>query len=90
VARSQEWYKKVFNAEWTEEGPRFLKLGSSELHLHEEPNPQPHPTNHFAVEVEDWDGWLANLSRVGVTLKGNPDCVKMAKWLASSGIPTET
>jgi lactoylglutathione lyase len=66
VARSQEWYKKVFNAEWTEEGPRFLKLGSSELHLHEETSPNPHRTNHFAVEVEDWEGWIANLSRVGV------------------------
>ena len=37
VARSQQWYKKVFDAEWTEEGPRFLKLGNSELHLHVEP-----------------------------------------------------
>jgi catechol 2,3-dioxygenase-like lactoylglutathione lyase family enzyme len=72
VARSQEWYAKVFDAEWTEEGPRFLKLGNSELHLHEEPNPQPHKTNHFAVEVEDWEGWLANLSRVGVAFEREP------------------
>jgi catechol 2,3-dioxygenase-like lactoylglutathione lyase family enzyme len=72
VARSQEWYAKVFDAEWTEEGPRFLKLGNSELHLHEEPNPQPHKTNHFAVEVEDWEAWLANLSRVGVTFDREP------------------
>ena len=69
VARSQQWYKKVFEAEWTEDGPRFLKLGSSELHLHEEPNPQPHRTNHFAVEVEDWDSWYANLSEVGVSFE---------------------
>ncbi len=69
VARSQQWYKKVFQAEWTEEGPRFLKLGSSELHLHVEPNPQPHRTNHFAVEVENWDGWYANLSDVGVSFE---------------------
>ena len=69
VARSQEWYKKVFNADWTDEGPRFLKLGNSELHLHEEPNPQPHNTNHFAVEVEDWDAWLANLAGVGVSFE---------------------
>ncbi len=72
VARSQEWYAKVFDAEWTEEGPRFLKLGNSELHLHEEPNPQPHKTNHFAMEVEDWEAWLANLSRVGVTFEREP------------------
>ena len=69
VTRSQEWYKKVFNAEWTEEGPRFLKLGSSELHLHVESNPQAHRTNHFAVEVEDWEGWMANLSRGGITFE---------------------
>ena len=67
VARSQQWYKKVFDAEWTEEGPRFLKLGNSELHLHVEADPQPHRTNHFAVEVEDWDSWHANLAEVGVS-----------------------
>ena len=66
VPRSQEWYGKVFGAEWTEEGPRFLKLGNTEVHLHVEANPQPHPTNHFAVEVEDWDAWLTNLNQVGV------------------------
>ena len=66
VPRSQEWYGKVFGAEWTEEGPRFLKLGNTELHLHVEANPQPHPTNHFAIEVEDWDAWLSNLQEVGV------------------------
>ena len=51
VARSQQWYKKVFEAEWTEEGPRFLKLGSSELHLHEEANPQPH---RIALITSPW------------------------------------
>ena len=69
VGRSQEWYKKVFQAEWTEDGPRFLKLGTSELHLHVEPNPQPHRTNRFAVEVEDWDSWYANLNDVGVSFE---------------------
>ena len=69
VTRSQEWYKKVFQAEWTEDGQRFLKQGTSELHLHLEPNPQPHRTNHFAVEVEDWDSWYANLNDVGVSFE---------------------
>lgn len=66
VARSQDWYRRAFGAEWTEEGPRFLKLGNSELHLHVEENPNPHRTNHFAVEVEDWDAWLANLNKEGI------------------------
>ncbi len=66
VPRSQDWYRRVFGAEWTEDGPRYLKLGNTELHLHVEANPQPHPTNHFAVEVEDWDAWLSNLQQEGL------------------------
>ena len=66
VPRSQDWYRRAFGAEWTEDGPRYLKLGNTELHLHVEANPQPHPTNHFAVEVEDWDAWLANLQQEGI------------------------
>jgi lactoylglutathione lyase len=84
VARSQEWYSKVFDAEWTEEGPRFLKLGNTELHLHVEANPQPHPSNHFAIEVEDWDGWLANLQEVGIGFDREPrlnDGGKLAGFL---------
>ena len=49
VKRSQEWYKKVFDAEWTEEPPRYLKLGSSELHIAVRENVNPHERNHFAV-----------------------------------------
>ena len=33
--------QKVFNVEWSDGGPHFLKLGSSELHLHEKPDPTP-------------------------------------------------
>ncbi|MDE2843320.1 MAG: VOC family protein [Chloroflexota bacterium] len=69
VPRSQEWYGKVFGAEWTEDGPRYLKMGNTEVHLHVEANPQPHPTNHFAVEVEDWDAWVSNLNEVGVNFE---------------------
>jgi catechol 2,3-dioxygenase-like lactoylglutathione lyase family enzyme len=72
VKRSQEWYKKVFNAEWTEEHPRYLKLGNSELHIVERTDPRPHESNHFAVEVEDWEAWVANLARVGVTFDREP------------------
>ncbi len=73
VKRSQEWYKKVFDAEWTEEKPRYLKLGSSEVHIAERGNVNPHEGNHFAVEVEDWDGWAANLARVGVPIDRGPE-----------------
>lgn len=72
VKRSQEWYKKVFDAEWTEEHPRYLKLGNSELHIAERTDAKPHESNHFAVEVEDWDTWLTNLNRVGVSFDREP------------------
>ncbi len=72
VARTQEWYRKVFDAEWTEENPRFLRLGSSELHIHEEASPQPHRSNHFAVEVENWEDMLAHLSKVGIGFDREP------------------
>ena len=84
VARSQEWYARVFDAEWTEEGPRFLKLGNTELHLHVEANPTPHPSNHFAVEVEDWDAWLAYLQAEGIAFDREPrlnDGGKLAGFL---------
>jgi len=46
VKRSQEWYKKVFDAEWTEEQPRYLKLGSSEVHIAVRDDVKPHERNH--------------------------------------------
>jgi catechol 2,3-dioxygenase-like lactoylglutathione lyase family enzyme len=72
VKRSQEWYKKVFDAEWTEEHPRYLKLGSSELHIAEREEVNAHERNHFAVEVENWEAWLTNLARVGVPFDREP------------------
>ena len=73
VKQSQEWYKKVFDAEWTEEQPRYLKLGSSEVHIAERGEPNPHQRNHFAVEVENWDAWAANLERVGESFLRGPE-----------------
>ena len=72
VQRSQEWYKKVFDAEWTEEHPRYLKLGSSEVHIAVREQVDAHERNHFAVEVENWDAWVANLARVGVPFDQEP------------------
>jgi len=69
VARTQEWYKRVFDAEWTEENPRFLRLGSSELHIHQEAHPNAHKTNHFAVEVLDWEGMVDHLKREKITFE---------------------
>ena len=72
IARSQEWYKKVFDVEWTEENPRYLKLGTSELHIAVRDEVNAHERNHFAVEVENWDAWTANLTQVGVAFTREP------------------
>ena len=72
VKRSQEWYKKVFDAQWTEDKPRYLKLGSSEVHIAVREKVDPHERNHFAVEVENWDAWAANMARVGVPFLDEP------------------
>ena len=72
VEQSQEWYKKVFGAEWTEEQPRYLKLGSSEVHIAARGDVNPHPRNHFAVEVEKWDAWVANLEKIGESFLEEP------------------
>ena len=70
IEQSQSWYKKVFAAEWTEDQPRYLKLGTSEVHIAVRGEPYPHPRNHFAVEVENWDAWVANLENVGESFLG--------------------
>ena len=72
VEKSQAWYKKVFGAEWTEDKPRYLKLGSSEVHIAVRGAPDPHPRNHFAVEVENWDAWKANFESTGESFVGEP------------------
>ena len=72
VGRSQQWYKKIFGAEWTEDQPRYLKLGSSEVHIAVRDEVKPHERNHFAVEVENWDAWVANLSKVGESFHREP------------------
>ena len=73
VKRTQEWYKKVFGAEWTEDKPRYLKLGSSEVHIAEREEVNAHERNHFAVEVENWDSWVANLAHVGESFVREPN-----------------
>ena len=75
--RTKEWYGKVFGMK---EIPRVVRQGGApgveevllltrgnfDLHftIHESPpDIKPH---HFCVEVEDWDGFLAHLSELGI------------------------
>ena len=61
--RTREWYQRVFDAE-IKPHPRQLELylGGSELHFHETPEPAYLKTNHFALEITDWDDMMAHLA----------------------------
>jgi len=70
--RTREWYEKVLGAEFLDRGPALnkrqlqLRIGSSEMHFTETPNPTTIRSSHFAVEVDDWDALLAHLQEVGI------------------------
>ncbi len=68
--RTREWYEKVFGAEFLDRGPELnqgqlqLRIGSGEIHTTH--TPDPNPSGHFAVEIQDWDEAIANLDALGV------------------------
>jgi len=70
--RTREWYEKVLGAEFLDRGPALnkrqlqLRIGNGEMHFSDTPNPIRVPRVHFAVEVDDWDGMLAHLDKLGV------------------------
>jgi catechol 2,3-dioxygenase-like lactoylglutathione lyase family enzyme len=71
-ARTREWYETVLGAEFLDRGPELnrrqlqLRLGCSEIHFTETRSPVAVPSNHFAVEVDDWDAMLAHLDALGI------------------------
>jgi catechol 2,3-dioxygenase-like lactoylglutathione lyase family enzyme len=71
-ARTREWYEKVLGAEFLDRGPALnrrqlqLRLGGSEIHFTERPQPTTIPSSHFALEVDDWDAMLARLDQLGI------------------------
>lgn len=73
IERSQQWYKKVFGAQWTEADPRQLKLGTCEVHIAVRSDSHPNPLNHFAVELENWHTWVANLHAIGESFLAPPN-----------------
>ena len=70
--RARDWYTKVLGAEFLDRGPALnrrqlqLRLGSSEIHFTERPEPATIPSSHFALEVDDWDATLARLDELGI------------------------
>ena len=68
--RSRDWYEKVFGAEFLDRGPELnqrqlqLRIGNGEIHSTLTPNPN--PSGHFAVEIQDWEEMITNLDALGV------------------------
>lgn len=76
--RTREWYENVLGAEFSDRGPELnqrqlqFKLGNAEIHTSDTPNPTPVPSNHFAVEILDWDEMIAHLDELGVPYSPAP------------------
>ena len=43
-----------------------MRAGDLEIHFSEISSPVHAPLVHFAVEIDDWDGMIANLDELGV------------------------
>jgi catechol 2,3-dioxygenase-like lactoylglutathione lyase family enzyme len=70
--RTKEWYCKVFSMKWVDpkSNTDVLLLTRGTFDLHFTPIPKDEwrrmAPSHFAIEVEDWDGFLKHLEGVGV------------------------
>ncbi|MDE1150527.1 MAG: VOC family protein [Azospirillaceae bacterium] len=69
---TKEWYCKVFSMKWVDPKSNtdvlLLTRGGFDLHFTPVPEDQWHrmAPSHFAIEVEDWDGFLAHLNELKV------------------------
>jgi catechol 2,3-dioxygenase-like lactoylglutathione lyase family enzyme len=76
--RTREWYEQVLGAEFLDRGPELnkrqlqLRIGSAEIHTTDTASPVPVPSNHFAVEIPDWDEMIAHLNELGVPYSTGP------------------
>jgi catechol 2,3-dioxygenase-like lactoylglutathione lyase family enzyme len=70
--RTRDWYANVLGAEFLDRGPALnrrqlqLRLGQSEIHFTERPQPATIASSHFAVEVDNWEAMLARLTELGI------------------------
>jgi catechol 2,3-dioxygenase-like lactoylglutathione lyase family enzyme len=70
--RTKEWYCKVFGMHHVDVSHlsntkvMLLSRGNFELHFTPIEEMQRMAPFHYAVEVEDWDGFLAHLKSIGV------------------------
>ena len=73
--RTRDWYEKVLGAEYLDRGPinsrqLQMRIGTGEMHFSDTPNPS--QGGHFAVEVDDWEGTISNLEKLGVAYSRSP------------------
>ena len=72
-ARTREWYERVLGCTFLDRGPALntrqlqMRIGNGELHFSTVAMRDAQPaSNHFAIEVDDWQGILAHLDKEGV------------------------
>ena len=76
--RTRRWYEDVLGAEFLDRGPESnkrqlqLRIGNGEIHTTDARNPQPTPSVHFAVEINEWDEMIDNLDRLQVPYTTTP------------------
>lgn len=72
VERTKEWYAKVFGmkhvdvSDLTNTKVLLMTHGNFELHFTPIEEMRKMAPFHYAVEVEDWDGFLEHLKAIGV------------------------
>lgn len=71
--RTREWYERVLGCEFLDRGPALnqrqlqMRIGNGEMHFSTVAKRADQPaSNHFAIEVTDWEGMLAHLDKEGV------------------------
>jgi catechol 2,3-dioxygenase-like lactoylglutathione lyase family enzyme len=70
--RTKEWYCKVFGMKWVnpQSDTKILLLTNGNFDIHFTPFPKDRFKKlkplHFAIEVEDWDGFLAHLDALEI------------------------
>ena len=71
--QTKDWYQRVLGLEFIDRGSvpnkrqLQLYLGSAEIHFQVRENPQTVSSNHFGVEVPDWEGMLGHLDKLEVS-----------------------
>ena len=70
--RTIEWYSKVFGMKYIKPKSNtkvvLMTRGNFDLHFTPVEEMDRMAPYHFAVEVEDWEGFLAHLDSLGITL----------------------